>query len=260
MASARRRASLLTALALGTVGLGIGLAAPLWAFHTSFPGDPSSARTFLFDIGPPGAYFQSYVIGVGHPPPPQATLDLDVVLWADVTFGIVAGAVAVARSALAVRRDLVPALTHGATVAALGLAAVAGGLLFVEGPTAYAPGTNCPSCTAYAGGSGTIAWSWSPGVGTIGVVLAVTAFALAVGLESTRPRGPGIRAAQLGSLGIVAGIALFSVVIGTDFQAWYPFGPPYLLLWALIVAVPVASAALGLRGVRRAVRASRATA
>jgi hypothetical protein len=146
-----RNRVVLTMLAVGVIGLATGLLAPLWSFSSWNLGVPSESRALLFSMGPPGAYFQSYVTGVGPRPPPQATLDLDLVLWADLSFGMGAGFAAILGEALAYRRESVPALAQGVTVVSFGLAALATLLLFTEGPTAYALGTWCSTCTAYSG-------------------------------------------------------------------------------------------------------------
>lgn len=243
-------------LGIGTIGLATGLVAPLWTFHNWFPGDPSNPRTQEFSIAPPGEYFQSPVLEPGSTPPPQATLDLDIALWADLAFGIVAGVVAILRLGLGLRRASVPALTQGATVAAVGLAAVASVLLLALGPAAYAPGTNCPSCAAYSGQSTYTDWSWSPGVGTIGVVVAAFAFGAVLVREVAGIPDPGRWPGRLGGAGVVSGIALFSLVFGNDWQAWYPTGSPYLLLWILIVAIPTGSAAVAIRWCQRKSRST----
>lgn len=252
--SSTRNAVVLTMLAIGTIGLVGGLLAPLWAFNSWFPGDPSSSRTLLFSIGPPGAYFQSPILGVGSPPPPQSALDLDIVLWADLAFGVVAGVVAILRGALAYRRESAPALTQGATVASLGLAAVAMLLLVVQGPSAYAPGTSCSTCTAYSGQTASIAWSWTLQGGSIAILVATVALVAALLLESKGMPDPNQWQGRLGAAGIVAGFALFSVVFGSNWQTWYPTGSAYLLLWGLIVAIPIVSAGLAIRAVRRTKR------
>jgi hypothetical protein len=210
----------------------------------------------LFTVGPPGAYFQSYVLGVGAPPPPQATLDLDIVLWVDLALGILAGSIAILRGVTAYRRESVPALAQGATTASFGLAALASILLFVGGPAAFAPGTWCSSCTAYTGRAATIDWSWTPEAGTIAVLLAAGAFVFALILDSFGEPDPCRWPGRLGAAGVVAGVALFSVVFGSNWQAWYPWGVPYLLLWGLIVAIPLGSAGFAARRIRRMTRSN----
>jgi hypothetical protein len=243
-------------LAVGVIGLAAGLLAPLWSFSSWIPGVPSDSRTLLFSVGPPGAYFRSYVLGVGAAPPPQATLDLDVVLWADLALGILAGLIAILRGIIAYRRDSVPALAQGATTASFGLAALAALLVVVGGPAAYAPGTWCSSCTAYSGQAAGNDWSWTPEVGTIAVLLAAGVFAVALLLDLIGKPDPCRWSGRLGAAGIVAGVALFSVVFGSNWQAWYPTGVPYLLLWALIVAIPVGSAGFAARKIRRTTRSN----
>ena len=251
-----RNALVLLTTAAGTIGLAIGLLAPLWAFTYWVPASPAAAQSLFFSLGSPTAYFQSHIIGSGPAPPPQATLDFDIALWADLAFGIVAGVVAIFRVVLAFRRESVPALAQAGTVTSLGLAAVATVLLFVVGPAAYAPGTWCSACTAYAGYSGSNGndWAWNPELGTVAVVIATGAFVIALLLEARGVPNPDRWLGRLGAVGVVSGIALFSVVFGNNWQAWYPTGDPYLLLWGLIIAIPVGSAALALRAKRRALR------
>jgi hypothetical protein len=253
--STRNRVVLIL-LAIGVVGLVAGLLAPLLSFSSWAAGAPSDSRTLLFSVGSPGAYFQSYVLGVGAPPPPQSTLDLDIVLWVDLALGVVAGIAGILRGVVSYRRDSVPALAQGATTASFGLAALATILLFAGGPAAYAPGTGCSSCTAYSGQAAMHNWSWTPEIGTIGVVLAAGAFGVALALDSLGKPDPCRWSGRLGAAGVVAGVALFSIVFGSNWQAWYPTGIPYLLLWSLIVAIPVGSAGFAARRIRWTIRSN----
>ncbi|HEV2519332.1 MAG TPA: hypothetical protein VGX00_01755 [Thermoplasmata archaeon] len=251
MRSSARFTMVLGLAALGTVGLAIGLLTPLWSFNESFPGTSYTSPSRLFSIGPPGDYFVSPNLQPGTPRPVQSALDLDIALWADLAIGILAGLVAVFRGAIARDRAFFPALVHGATIVDLGLSVLAAAMIVAWGPTAYAPGTQCASCTTYSGQARFFFWSWTPQVGAFAVLIAAVAFVAAFFLEVRGGKDPVRWPARYGSVGVASGIALFSLVIGDNWQAWYPTGTPNLVLWILIVGIPVVSAVFAIRAIRR---------
>lgn len=73
-------------------------------------------------------------------------------------------------------------------------------------------------------------------------------------LESVGPLDPARWKGRFGAVGVRMGVALFSVVFGSNWQARYLFGIPYFLLWGPIVAIPVGSAGFAVRAVRRTMR------